>query len=439
MRANPSLPGLPGTSAIVALSEVKVAGTGQYAQSVKEKGNDPSLTSETKPEIRNKGGRPSSLQRLGIAREDIWNLAVQGLSNAQIAKRLSRCKGKISVRTIATYRAEMPANFKARAEEFNRLPNLDEYFTWLKTRFARERDARDQISSLRTVWEACWKKPFEVIDENDVIRAIAWIREKHKGNELGFVMAIRYLIRWGIGHPSWLSKHLDTKGKKAAPRSLAILSSPEFFEKTLPRIIAEVDNLKEFDYYSPQEKITLTPRARDELRLVLWIKPTTGIRTGMMNYGSEVLERELWGTRIGAGKTNLQIVDGKIADWTVFAKRKEVWHIRFMPAKVRDLLISHVRKYRIQQGEPLLHELTARVASRALAAICRSLGICELRMHDLRKVYLTGLCLSGVPLETAVELNVGWLDLNTARKHYLQVKALNAGDEYSKMVERFFK
>jgi len=42
-------------------------------------------------------------------------------------------------------------------------------------------------------------------------------------------------------------------------------------------------------------------------------------------------------------------------------------------------------------------------------------------------------------LETAVELNVGWLDLNTARKHYLQVEALNAGDEYMKMVERFFK
>jgi len=103
------------------------------------------------------------------------------------------------------------------------------------------------------------------------------------------------------------------------------------------------------------------------------------------------------------------------------------------------LLLSHVANYRIGQGGPLIQELKTGQALRALKCVCRNLALPNLVLHDFRKVYLTALCLSGVPLETAVELNVGWLDLNTARKHYLQVKALNAGDEYMKMAERFFK
>jgi integrase/DNA-binding CsgD family transcriptional regulator len=430
------------SSEAAAPSQVKDKCAVQLAQSTKpERPDSLCILSEAKSAIKNKGGRPSSLQRLGISKVDIWNLAAQGLSNAQIAKRFCRSKGKVSVRTIATYRAEMPNDFKREFEDFDMLPGVEEFYTWLQTRRTRRCDVAHVYSQVREIWNNCWKKPLELLDEKDIVKAVAWIKEAHKGNEFGFIIAIRTLIHWGIGQPSWLSKHLGTKGKKRPPRSLAILSTPEFFEEILPRIDSEVDNLQEIQQHEKKQVMTtrLTQRMRDELHLVFAIKPTTGIRTGAMKERGELLERELWGTRLAAGKTNLQIVDGKFVDWVVFAKRNEIWHIRYMPPKVETLLLNHVRKYRIKEGEPLLQELTRPVASASLRSICRRLGITDLRLHDFRKVYLTALCLSGVPLETAVELNVGWLDLNTARKYYLQIKALNANQEYSKMAKRFFR
>ena len=428
MHANPSPPGPPGTSVIAALSEVKVAVTGQCAQSVKEKGNDPSLTSETKPEIRNKGGRPSSLQRLGIAREDIWSLAAHGLTNTQVAKHLTNSKGRISVRTVAKYLSEMPPSYTVRLDDFNAAPEVEELRNWINSRHSSANNSGKVISRLKRIWEACWRKPLQRIDENDIVKAVAWIRENHPDSQFEWILSIRFMIRSGIGQPYWLTKHLDTRGKKRPPRTLAILNSPDFFEKTLPLIYSEIDNLT-----------YLSERQRDELRLVLLLKATTGIRTGAMTCRGKFLELELWGTRLGEGKTNLQIMNGQFLDWIVRAKGNEVWHIKYMPPKVMRLLLSHVANYRIGQGGPLIQELKTGQALRALKCVCRNLALPNLVLHDFRKVYLTALCLSGVPLETAVELNVGWLDLNTARKHYLQVKALNAGDEYMKMAERFFK
>ena len=47
-----------------------------------------------------------------------------------------------------------------------------------------------------------------------------------------------------------------------------------------------------------------------------------------------------------------------------------------------------------------------------------------LKLHDIRKVALTWLWIMGISLEVATTLNVGWKDLNTARKHYLHLRGL---------------
>ena len=373
-------------------------------------------------------GRPSSLERLGITREDIWSLASQGLSNVQITKHLIESKGKICVRTVATYRSQMPSDYLAQIEDFDKVSRVGELRNWINSRYSARNNSDNTISRLKRIWEACWRKPLESIDESDLVKAIAWINENHSDAQFDWIISIRYMIRSGIGQPYWLTKHLSTKGKKAPPRTLAILNSPNFFHKTLPMIYREIGKLT-----------NLSQRQRDELLLVLMLKATTGIRTGAMKRRKKLLEQELWGTRLGAGKSNLQIVNGQFTDWIVRAKKNEAWHIRYLPPKVMRLLLSHVARYQIRQGEALIQELRIVDALKALKRICINLDLPPLILHDFRKVYLTALCLAGVPLETAVELNVGWLDLNTARKHYLHVKAMNADAEYAKMSERFFK
>lgn len=374
------------------------------------------------------GGRPSSLQRLGIAREDIWNLAAQGLTNVQVAKRLTNSKGRISVRTVAKYLSEMPPDYRVRLDDFDAMPEVEELRNWINSRYSTANNADNIISRLKRIWEACWRKPLESVDENDIVKAVAWIREKQPDGQFDWILSIRYMIRSGIGQPYWLTKHLGTRGKKRPPRTLAILNSPDFFDKTLPLIYSEIDKLT-----------YLSQRQRNELRLVLMLKATTGIRTGAMIRRRKLLELELWGTRLGEGKTNLQIINCQFVDWIVRAKKNETWHIKYMPPKVMRLLLSHVAKYRIGQGEPLIQELKTVQALKALKCICRNLALPNLVLHDFRKVYLTGLCLSGIPLETAVDLNVGWKDLNTARNHYLAVKAMNADQQYEKFQRRFFK
>ncbi len=368
------------------------------------------------------GGRPTALDSLGIRREDIWNLAVDGLSNVQISKSLSKSKGKISVRTIATYRSQMPTDYKAQFEDFDRLPGVQAYKDWINSKW-KKHIALAIVSQVRRVWDSCWRKPLESLTEQDIVKAILWIDENHAGSKYHFRIAIRTLIRFGWGNPSWLTKHLSTKGKKSAPRSISILKKPAFFEKTLPEIIARAQTIEWLDQ-----------RERDELEVVFNVKPTSGIRTG-----DRTEERELWGTKISAGKTNLQFASGEFVDWGVHAKMNESWHITFLPPKVIALVKNHIDKYNLRQGDLLISKLRPDRANKALAEICGNLGIEKLRLHDFRKIWLTGLCLSGVPLETAVDLNVGWKDINTARKYYLEIKALNAGSEYAKFVGRFFK
>lgn len=369
------------------------------------------------------GGRPSSLEVLGLRQEDIWNLAVQGLSSSQIAKRLSRSKGNISTRTIAKYRAEMPEGYRAQFSDFQKLPQLPELRAWLLSKFDNPEAAHACLAQIERLWLEVWKKPLESLIEQDMVNGLNYIKQKFPSGQFRWIMAIRYLIRFGVGDQAWLTRHLGTKGKKAASRMPAILTQPLFYDEIFPKIPMLIRGIE-----------WLSDRQKDEFDLLLSLKVTTGIRTG-----DPVAERELWGTKLAAGKTSLTLRAGKLIDWIVFAKKKEVWHISHLPPLIASKLVAHVTKYHIGPGQSLLQELGSRDANKALGEICIKLGIEKLRLHDMRKVYLTGLCLAGIPLETAVDLNVGWKDLNTARQHYLAVKAMNADTEYEKFSQRFFK
>ena len=93
-----------------------------------------------------------------------------------------------------------------------------------------------------------------------------------------------------------------------------------------------------------------------------------------------------------------------------------------MPDKARTLLEAHIRKYDLKSGDFLIQDLIDDLANAVLKKACRELGITPLNLHDLRKAYLTGLRLCGIPLEAAIDLMVGWKKIDTAKNHYLMLK-----------------
>ncbi len=305
--------------------------------------------------------------------------------------------------------------------KWEQMPEAKTWAAWLKLQ-TKEKAATYTENVVRKLWETVWgHKPLSALSETDFMQARSAI-ETEKGIHFNKVMALRYLVRYGFGKPEYLTKFLRTKALKPPPRMPQELTIRELFPKIIPRVKDQLEAM--------EKDGTLTPDIRETSELVIDIKRTTGIRTGERGE-----ERELWGTRIGQGRSAILLdQEGRFLNWQVLGKKSESWSIKretFAP-QVRERLESYIRARGLKQGDWLLHHERDTIA-RAVKKACKQAGITELELHDFRKMYATGFIFAGVPLEIAVDLNVGWRDINTMKKHYLTIKSLNAEAEYHKL------
>jgi len=306
----------------------------------------------------------------------------------------------------------------APANEFFEQKEAQDWFAWVQSQVAPE-SARDIKRHVIEVWENVWQKKrlISIRDDQDIVNAIAYIkRTKPSGSWYQATVGLRYLVRYGLGKPEWRDKYLRTKGLQAPPRLVQELMSGDFYQVYLPKILSLVKSYDKIVLWKANKVIT--PRMKDEFELTIWTKDLTGIRTGKAEK-----ESELWGTRINQGKTQIALdSEGRFKSWTVWAKRKEQWFFDLIPSKLKDVLETHTAKYGLKSGDFLIQELSSHVANALLKKACRELGITPLNLHDLRKAYLTGLRLCGIPLEAAIDLMVGWKKIDTAKTHYLMMK-----------------
>jgi len=309
--------------------------------------------------------------------------------------------------------APVPGGFFEQKEAQN-------WWKWVLTQVKPETAAYIR-SYVIEIWENVWKKRrlITISQDQDIIDALAYIKEKKaKGTWYSAIIALRYLIRFGFGRPEWRDKYLRTKGVQSGPRLVTELMSADFYKVHLPNILKTARTYEKVLQRRSRGNAILTPRIKDEFELVIWSKILTGIRTGKREE-----ERELWGTRINQGNTQIAIdSEGHFQSWTVSAKKRERWHFSLIPSKLKELLETHITKYRPKSGDFLIQDLMPYVANAILKQACRELGITPLNLHDLRKAYLTGLRLCGIPLEAAIDLMVGWKKIDTAKTHYLMMK-----------------
>jgi len=295
-----------------------------------------------------------------------------------------------------------------------------DWWNWVKTQ-VKPSCAKYIKNNVIKIWENAWnrRRLMTIREDQDIVNAIGYIKEKKsKGAWFNAIIALRYLVRYGFGKPEWRDKYLRTKGLKSQPRLVNELMFPDFYKVHLPNILGTARTFQKI-CASNKSNVVLTNRRKDEFELAVWSKILTGIRTG-----SREEERELWGTRIGGDKPTKIALDseGHFQSWTVYAKKGERWHFNLIPNKLKELLETHIAKYGLKSGDFLIQELMPHTANPLLKQACIKLGITPLNLHDLRKAYLTGLRLCGIPLEAAIDLMVGWKKIDTAKDHYLMMK-----------------
>lgn len=308
---------------------------------------------------------------------------------------------------------------------------------WAETQIRDKGFFRSVVNKARENWEKVWgKKPLSALTEQDFMRARKEIEDRGI-DRFNSVLALRYLVRGGFGDQKWLTKFLRTKGLKPHPRMAPELTVRDRFEQVVPKIAAELERMVvEQVQVSVQgyARTTVTSELAELVSLVVNVKRTTGIRTGKRE-----AERELWGTRIGEGKTRILLdSEGNFQAWEVFAKLGELWTIKrtTFAGKVRSQLENFIRKRGLKQGDWLISIPRADLVRAIVTEACKRAGLTPLSLHDFRKYYGTALSLAEVPLEVAIDLNVGWKDINTLKNHYIMIRGLNADREAAKL-EKF--
>ena len=299
---------------------------------------------------------------------------------------------------------------------------------WLQSRMPKH--YRWSVGVIEKIWRECWNKQhiFSILSKDEygeanIIKAVIHINNLSQGKRYNAVIALRSLIRYGFGDAAWLQRHLSTKDKKCQPRKIPVLHLPEFpalWNRTI-ELAKEIADENE----------------RDEIELILNVKTATGIRTGKRRY-----EKELWGTRIGEGKSSIYIHNNVVV-WKVFAKANETWQISLIPERVKNMLLDHIRRRGLQQGDWLINMKTGRANEILGEASSRILNY-RLRLHDCRKIFITYLERAGVGIEDIVSptcqcpFGVTWKDANTAYRHYLEMVDADQIVAHKKFSDMFF-
>ena len=257
-----------------------------------------------------------------------------------------------------------------------------------------------------------WLKTFDPTYETDPVKK----KEKLKRIR-GRLKLVRYL--WRYLDRGDINDRYFTIQKEKHPE--AIREIPEI---TFPDFPVKLQ--KAIDY--------VELKMGGEAALALKFKIVTGLRTGKRGE-----ERELMGLIVGEPNGSYIIIrDGEVRS-RISAKMRETWTLnRIPPSLLKELKVLYSMR---EPGEPLF-QFSIDKLRKVFKEGCVKAGLPPLTLHDLRKVGLTWLWVLGVDLVIAININVGWKDLNTAYKHYLMLYRLIRRDvrrEYAKNIPLWFK
>ena len=299
------------------------------------------------------------------------------------------------------------------------------FLEWLSTK-RKKRGARRVFNFCRKIWVFTWEKP-------------SLVRLMDEGDSIGDELCLKFLKDWT--DPEYNSRNRDRK-KQIRPL-LAFLKRGDLNDqymamrqsrdprnvKKIPEVNSPTFPLKFIECLEEMEKM------HDEYGAGIRFKLCTQMRTG-----NRKAERAFFGLRVGTqGKSYVYMESPDVWQIHVLEKQGNEWAISWLPRKVREeiYMISRMR----ENGDPLW-KISMDKFRKAWGEVTKRIIGRKLDLHDLRKISLTWFYVCGLPLEVASRLNVGWKDLSTADRHYIDIGAMlkfSVREEYVKNIPAWFK
>jgi len=294
------------------------------------------------------------------------------------------------------------------------------FLEWLAT---KRKSHRRVFNFCRRVWDKVWGKP-------------SLVNVAYRNDKLGDKLCLEYLKVFDDRDRSRDRKKLIRQLFKFLGRSDLNDKYMTMTQSRDPRSVKKIPEINSPTFPLKFEECLLAMENIDPAYgQAIRFKLCTQMRTG-----NRKAERAFFGIRVGSeGKSYAYIESPGIFQIHVLEKMGEEWDISWLPRKVREeiYMLSRIKK----SGDPLWDmkpekllaawgDVTERIIGRRLA------------LHDLRKVSLTWFYVCGLPLEVATRLNVGWKDLSTADRHYMDIGAMlrhSVREEYVRNIPAWFK
>lgn len=275
------------------------------------------------------------------------------------------------------------------------------FAAWLKS---KRKDHRTIFNFSKMVWEKIWTKP-----------SLVMVRDRDQ--IIGDQLAMKFLEMFGEDY-----KRIRHR-KKRIRQLFTFLGRQDINDRYLtmtksrdPEPIREIPELTliEFPKMIDEALNMVRHRFGAEYETALKFKIVTQMRTGNVAEG-----RELMGMTCGTSTgTWITMTDPDEFRGQILAKGRERWVVQWIPTEVRRQLWEVYQKR--ETGEHLFSMTDQELRDAWTEVTTDHEGLRPLHLHDLRKISVTWLWAMGVDLSIATELNVGWKDLNTAKRFYLR-------------------
>lgn len=294
------------------------------------------------------------------------------------------------------------------------------FLEWLAT---KRKSYRKVFNFCRKTWDKIWGKPslVNVAYRNDKLSdklCLEYLKvfddpDRSRDRK----KLIRQLFKF-LGRSDLNDKYM-TMTQSRDPRSV----------KMIPEINSPQFPLQFIECLYEMEKIDMA------FGQAIRFKLCTQMRTGKRKS-----ERGFFGIKVGSGAKSYALFDRPdVYQIHVLEKMGEEWDIGWLPRKVSDEV------YRLamtkKTGDPLW-DMNPKKLLAAWGDITERIIGRRFALHDLRKVSLTWFYVCGLPLEVATRLNVGWKDLSTADRHYVNIGAMlrhSVRKEYVRNIPAWFK
>lgn len=288
------------------------------------------------------------------------------------------------------------------------------FLGWLETRFKGKSTALTHFNFCSQVWEALWNRcnleefadSKSQLGDQCAMKFLAEFGEdsdrmRARLKKIRFLM--RFLSRGDINDRFFTMDNTKHPRPKRNVPEIEFLDFPQKFVDAVELCVS---------YYPPEQQ--------KQVRLGLWFKMSTQMRTGDKNE-----EREFYGLKKGTDSKSY-IVMSSPEEWKIhiFAKKGEDWDIVWLPPKVCEWLFERYNE--IEVGDYLFDLPLSEFRKNWRRATKKIIGR-GFVLHDTRKVSLTWFYTNEIPLEVSANMNIGWRDLNTATSHYLNLSGFMRG------------